>query len=91
MTETSDAIRRKRLHYRAWHRGSREMDLLLGRFADRNLATMRGTELDAFERIIETPDPDLLSLLTGRSSPPARLDHALLRRIARNAGRGDTL
>lgn len=88
MSESAEAIRRKRLRYRAWHRGSREMDLLLGRFADEHLAALSEGELDAFERIMETSDPDLYAFLTGRTAPPPSLDHTLLRRIGQSDRKG---
>lgn len=78
-------VRRRRLRFRAGHRGSRELDLLLGGFADRALADMSERELDAFERLIETPDPDLFAYITGRAVPPPDLDAALLRRIREQA------
>ncbi|MGH6916010.1 MAG: succinate dehydrogenase assembly factor 2, partial [Geminicoccales bacterium] len=56
--DLSDA-RRKRLRYRAWHRGTKEMDLLLGRFADAQLAGMTPAQLDAFEALLCESDPDL--------------------------------
>lgn len=70
MTQDRDAIRRKRLRFRAWHRGMKEMDLILGTFADNHLAQMNGDELDAFERLIEMPDADLLSWISAGSEPP---------------------
>ncbi len=57
--------RRKRLLFRCWHRGTREMDLILGRFADARIADMRDDELAELERLIELPDPDLYAALTG--------------------------
>ena len=57
--------RRKRLLFRCWHRGTREMDLILGRFADAEIATLTDNELAALERLIELPDPDLYAALTG--------------------------
>jgi antitoxin CptB len=57
--------RRKRLLFRCWHRGSREMDLILGRFADAEISTMRDDELVELERLIELPDPDLYAALIG--------------------------
>ena len=57
--------RRKRLLFRCWHRGTREMDLILGRFADAEIAALRDEELDALERLIEVPDPDLYAALIG--------------------------
>jgi antitoxin CptB len=66
-TRSSDGldIRRKRLLFRCWHRGTREMDLILGRFADAEIAGLTGAELDELERLIELPDPDLYAALTG--------------------------
>jgi antitoxin CptB len=72
MTENRDADRRKRLRFRAWHRGMKEMDLILGTFADAHLAQMNADDLDAFERLIEMPDADLLSWISGNGEPPER-------------------
>jgi len=52
-------IRRRRASYRAWHRGTKEMDHLLGRYADAELARMDGAALSEFERLLALPDPDL--------------------------------
>ena len=57
--------RRKRLLFRCWHRGTREMDLILGRFADAEIANLGDDELTELERLIEIPDPDLYAALTG--------------------------
>jgi antitoxin CptB len=57
--------RRKRLLFRCWHRGTREMDLILGRFADAEIANLTNDELAQLERLIEVPDPDLYAALTG--------------------------
>ena len=57
--------RRKRLLFRCWHRGTREMDLILGRFADAEITTLADAELRQLERLIELPDPDLYAALTG--------------------------
>ena len=57
--------RRKRLLFRCWHRGIREMDLILGRFADAEIAGLTNDELDQFERLLEVPDPDFYAALTG--------------------------
>jgi antitoxin CptB len=61
MSETSDSldIRRKRAVWRAHHRGTKEMDWLLGKYADAKLPTMDGDALEAFERLMALPDPDL--------------------------------
>src|ERR1700731_4291988 len=57
--------RRKRLLFRCWHRGTREMDLILGRFADAEIASLRDDELTQLEGLIEVPDPDLYAAGTG--------------------------
>ena len=51
--------RRRRAAYRAAHRGTKEMDWLLGKYAEQQLATMTDTEIEQFERLIVLPDPDL--------------------------------
>ena len=57
--------RRKRLLFRCWHRGTREMDLILGRFADAEIASLKDDELAQLEHLIEVPDPDLYAALSG--------------------------
>ncbi|MFY9958601.1 succinate dehydrogenase assembly factor 2 [Bradyrhizobium sp.] len=75
--------RRKRLLFRCWHRGTREMDLILGRFADSEIADLSNDELAEFERLIEVPDPDLYAALTLTGDQPlgAEYDTALFLRI----------
>ncbi|NEV78643.1 succinate dehydrogenase assembly factor 2, partial [Rhodopseudomonas sp. BR0C11] len=51
--------RRKRLLFRCWHRGTREMDLILGQFADAEIGTLSEAELDELERLIEGSDHEL--------------------------------
>ncbi|HSR72264.1 MAG TPA: succinate dehydrogenase assembly factor 2 [Kiloniellales bacterium] len=74
-------IRRKRLRFRSWHRGTREIDLLLGGFADRALATMDAADLDRYEALLEVPDPQLYAWVTGRESPPPEYDHEITRAL----------
>ena len=66
-TRSSDGLddRRKRLLFRCWHRGTREMDLILGRFADAEIADLTDDEVTQLEHLIEVPDPDLYAALTG--------------------------
>ena len=72
--------RRKRLLFRCWHRGTREMDLILGRFADAEIADLTDDELADLEILIDVPDPDLYAALTG-STPAAEHAGALFERI----------
>ena len=66
-TRSSDGMddRRKRLLFRCWHRGTREMDLILGRFADAEIVALTDLELTDLESLIEVPDPDLYAALIG--------------------------
>lgn len=68
-------IRRKRLVYRAWHRGTREMDLILGSFADKNAAGFSDAELDEFESLLQLQDPDLYNWITGTEPCPGEFKH----------------
>ena len=82
-TRSSDGLddRRKRLLFRCWHRGTREMDLILGRFADAGIADMRDDELAELERLIELPDPDLYAAVTGDTPLDPEYATALFDRI----------
>jgi len=75
------AMRRRRILYRAWHRGMREMDLIMGRFADAHLAQLDEEEIAEFERLIELVDKDLFSWISGSEPVPAAYDTPLFRRI----------
>lgn len=63
--------RRKMLIFRSWHRGTREMDLLLGSFAEKHVPGFDDTMLDQFEHMLTCNDPDLYNWLTGLETPPA--------------------
>jgi antitoxin CptB len=82
-TRSSDGLddRRKRLLFRCWHRGTREMDLILGRFADAEIANLTDDELSDLEILIEVPDPDLYAALTGAIPPAAEHAGALFERV----------
>lgn len=73
--------RRKRLLFRCWHRGTREMDLILGRFADAEIANLSGAELTQLERLIEVPDPDLYAALSSDALLAAEYRTPLFDRI----------
>jgi antitoxin CptB len=73
--------RRKRLLFRCWHRGTREMDLILGRFVDATIADLSDDELTQLERLLEVPDPDLYAALTGDKVLPAGFAGPLYERI----------
>ncbi len=73
--------RRKRLRFRAWRRGFREIDLILGGFADRHIATLDASEVDAFEALLEMRDLDVYEWIVGAMPPPAEHDTQLLLRL----------
>ncbi len=71
-------VRRKRLAFRAWHRGTKEMDFILGTFADRQLETLDNAGLDRFEALIDVPDQDLYNWVTGREPVPEEYDNDIM-------------
>lgn len=73
--------RRKRLLFRAWHRGMRETDILLGRFADREIVGLSDSELDDLETLVEAPDGELLKWITGELAVPEEFDTLLFARL----------
>lgn len=77
MSETIE-IRRKRLKFRSWHRGWKETDLFLGRFADDHLGRFGTAELDLYEALLDESDPDIFAWATGQEAPPERLRSAVL-------------
>ncbi|WP_099867804.1 FAD assembly factor SdhE [Pararhizobium haloflavum] len=81
MTSAGLDPRRRRLLFRAWHRGIREMDLVLGSFADREIAKMDEAELDMFERLLEIDDREMVKWVTGEAQLPPHLDTPLFGRI----------
>ncbi len=79
MTPESLDIRRKRLKYRSQHRGTKELDLLLGRFAAARLDALDAAQVDRFEALLEAPSPLVYAWVTGQDSPPPELDSDVLR------------
>ena len=70
--------RRKRLAFRAWHRGMKELDLLIGGFADQHLGELSPAQLDRFEALLDVPEPLMYSWLMGQDRPPAEYDHDVM-------------
>jgi antitoxin CptB len=73
--------RRRKILFRAWHRGMRENDLIMGGFADAHIGELSEAELDEFERLIEVLDRDLLSWITGEAEVPENYDTPVFRRL----------
>ena len=74
-------IRRKRLLFRCWHRGTQEIDLIFGSFAERSADQLSTVQLDRFEALLDCNDADLFYWVTGRSTPPSTHDHDVMRML----------
>lgn len=83
MDETAEA-RLKRMRMRSWRRGTKEMDLVLGPFADAHLAGLSAADLDLYDALLAENDQDLMSWILGQSAAPPALA-GLLARIAKFA------
>ncbi|MBI1400480.1 succinate dehydrogenase assembly factor 2 [Hyphomonas sp.] len=87
----TDEIRRKKLKFRAWRRGFREMDLLIGSFADAQIDSFDAVGLDEFERLLAVPDWEVYAWLIGQTPVPDTyagpvLDQLIAFRYAAQAG-----
>jgi antitoxin CptB len=82
-TRSSEGLepRRAKLLFRSWHRGMREMDLILGRFADAEIAALTGDEIDQYERLLDISDTDLLPWITGQQPIPGDLGLPILHKV----------
>jgi antitoxin CptB len=74
-------IRRKKLHFRSWHRGTRELDLIFGPFADVAIESLDENELDDYERLLNLQDGDLMDWVLGAKPLPPEIDSPLYQRI----------
>lgn len=74
--------RRRRILFRAWHRGIREMDLILGQFAEAELSGLSEVELDELETFMAEEDNDLVKWIIGEKPVPERYQTAMFERIA---------
>ncbi|MGA0607206.1 succinate dehydrogenase assembly factor 2 [Phenylobacterium sp. VNQ135] len=78
---TTEDARLKKLKLRAWRRGFREADLILGPFADKHVSSFSPEELDWFERLLEQPDQDLYGWILETQPTPAEFDGELMSRL----------
>ncbi len=83
--------RRRRLLFRATHRGTHETDLLIGGFVAAHLLAFSDEELEALEEILEWPDVELADYLTGRLPIPPDREHPMLRRMREAALDGSAM
>jgi antitoxin CptB len=78
---STDDARLNKLKFRAWRRGFREADLILGPFADKYAQDFDENQLAAFELLLEQPDQDLYAWILGRTPTPAEFDGEIMNRI----------
>jgi antitoxin CptB len=83
--------RRRRLLFRSWHRGIVEMDLVLGRFADAQIAQWNEAELDDYERLLEIPDQPFFAWVSGAEAVPPEHDTLMFRRLRAFNNNGEAL
>jgi antitoxin CptB len=76
-----DDTRLKRLRFRAWRRGFREADLILGPFADSHAQSLTLEEVEAFEILLDLPDHDVYAWIVGQAPTPAPYETSLIARI----------
>ncbi len=82
MTEVDErAARLRKLSFRAWRRGFKEADIILGNFADDYLDSMSDADLDTFEVLLEVPDQDLYGWIIERESAPAEFHSEILKSL----------
>ena len=89
-TRSSEGLdaRRRRLLFRCWHRGIREMDLVLGRFADAQIGSLSEAELTELEGWLEIPDQQIFAWVNGMEPAPLEIDTGLFRRLRDLRGKG---
>ena len=69
--EDPTAVRKRRVRFRCWHRGTKELDLLMGPFVARFLDALTDAQLGQLEHLLTVPDLDLYNWITRRAPVPA--------------------
>ena len=77
-TPLDPEARLKRLTFRAWRRGFKEADLIMGRFADTKLYDLSPDEVDEFERLLDAPDTEVYAWICGTIETPANYEGTVL-------------
>ena len=73
--------RRRKVLYRSWHRGMREVDLILGAFADSEIASLSDDELTTYEAFMSESDSDIFKWVMGEKPVPQQHDTVIFSRI----------
>ncbi len=79
--EEARQARIRKLSFRAWRRGFKEADIILGHFSDEALPTMSDADLDVFEVLLEVPDQDLYGWIIERDPTPAEFQSEIMKRL----------
>ncbi|MEW6449841.1 MAG: succinate dehydrogenase assembly factor 2 [Pseudomonadota bacterium] len=82
-TRSSEGLdeRRRKMLFRSWHRGIREIDLIMGRFADAHIGDLTDAELDQYQRLLDAQEHDLLAWVMGQMPVPPDEDTPVFRRM----------
>ena len=80
-TEAHLAHRRKKLKFRAWHRGIKEMDMILGKYADEHLEHMSDEQMDEFSLLLQQPDDEMYKWVSGARQVPAEFDTEIMKTL----------
>ncbi|MFY0690970.1 MAG: succinate dehydrogenase assembly factor 2 [Paracoccaceae bacterium] len=83
MTETRE-IKIKRLRMRSWRRGIKEMDLILGGFADNGLSDLSDSDLDLYDRMLAENDHDLYQWASGQCEAPEEFSRLLAEAVRKS-------
>ena len=73
--------RKKKLIFRSWHRGTKEMDQILGSFANKYVPQLNESELDLYEQLLENSDPEMYDWICGRVEVPANKNSKILEKL----------
>jgi antitoxin CptB len=80
-TENNISIKRKQLIFRSWHRGTREVDLLLGKFADQHMPGFDGGQLMLYDRFLNNSDPDIFNWISKQEPVPSAEDNEVVQML----------
>lgn len=80
-SDDAHRLRLQRMRFRAWRRGFRELDLIMGGFADTHAETMSEAEIADFERLLEEPDQEVYAWIIGAQHTPEEYDTPVMARL----------
>jgi len=81
MTIEDTINKRKKLIFRSWHRGTQEMDIIMGRFADDFIPKCSQADLEVYEELLNEPDPDLYNWISGKEPVPANKHSSIMEQL----------